>query len=88
MVWYGTISLYEIGINVNQLCSEIDNNNYLLYGGESKCGGIILPYFTLGTSGFNLKPKGPQGPRALNWTHECPELSTVTLSHRITLTPK
>ena len=40
-------------------------NNYLLYGGESNCGGIILPYFTLGTSGFNLKPKGPQGPRAL-----------------------
>ena len=43
--------------------------NYLLYEGESKCGGIKLPKctkcFTLGTSGFNLKPELSEAKRGL-----------------------
>ena len=46
-----------------------NKNNYLLYEGESKCGGIKLPKctkcFTLGTSGFNLKPELSEAKRGL-----------------------
>ena len=55
---------------INLVKSHIfDSSNYLLYEGESKCGGIKLPKctkcFTLGTSGFNLKPELSEAKRGL-----------------------
>ena len=56
-------------IKRNVLNARPNNNNYLLYEGESKCGGVKLPKctkcFTLGTSGFNLKPELSEAKRGL-----------------------
>ena len=53
----------------SMVCWIPKGNNYLLYEGESKCGGIKLPKctkcFTLGTSGFNLKPELSEAKRGL-----------------------